>query len=117
MGKTQSEIAEALEINIRTISNWLKRHPAFKRAIQAGKGLANAKVERALFERATGYEHPEDKIFLGKDGQPVIVPTIKHYPPDTAAAMAWLKNKDPENWKDKQDIEHLGEIVIAWESQ
>lgn len=28
----------------------------------------------------------------------------KHYPPDTAAAFIWLKNR--AGWRDKQDIEH-----------
>jgi hypothetical protein len=34
-----------------------------------------------------------------------VTPIMKHYPPDTGACFIWLKNRDPENWRDKQDIE------------
>ena len=45
-----------------------------------------------------GYEHPEDKIFL-HEGKPVIVPTVKHYPPDTTACIFWMKTR--LGWKDE----------------
>jgi hypothetical protein len=35
----------------------------------------------------------------------MIVPTTKHYPPDTAAAIIWLKNRQPERWRDKIEQE------------
>lgn len=112
LGKTEAEIAEGLGVAFKTISNWKRRSPEFLRRLRLGRAAANGRVERALFERAIGYEHPEDKIFLGKDNKPVIVPTIKHYPPDTLAAMSWLKNRDQENWKDKQEIEHSGNLTV-----
>ena len=40
-------------------------------------------------------------------------PYVEHYPPDTGAAMAWLKNRQKGKWRDKQDIEHSGEVGIA----
>lgn len=33
-----------------------------------------------------------------------IVPTIKHYPPDTVAGIFWLKNRQPDKWREKQEI-------------
>ena len=53
-----------------------------------------------LFHRATGYEHPEDDI-KSVNGEIVITPTVKHYPPDTTAAIFWLKNRRPDLWRDK----------------
>ncbi|MHB1956052.1 MAG: hypothetical protein ACYCOU_20160, partial [Sulfobacillus sp.] len=29
--------------------------------------------------------------------------TEKHYPPDTQAAMFWLRNRQPERWKEKTE--------------
>ena len=29
------------------------------------------------------------------EGQVIVEPTIKHYPPDTTAAIFWLKNRKP----------------------
>jgi hypothetical protein len=51
-----------------------------------------------LFERAKGYSHPEDKIF-NNNGEPLIIPTVKHYPPETAACVVWLANRQPNKWK------------------
>lgn len=30
--------------------------------------------------------------------------------PDTTAQIFWLKNRRPDRWRDKQDIEHSGQI-------
>jgi hypothetical protein len=49
-----------------------------------------------------GYSAPEDKIF-NNDGKPLIVPTVKNYPPDTTAVIFWLKNRRPDEWRDKID--------------
>ncbi len=37
--------------------------------------------------------------------------------PDTGAAMAWLKNRQPRQWRDKQDIEHSGNIDLNVKSK
>jgi hypothetical protein len=62
-------------------------------------------VASKLFHRAIGYEHPEDKIF-NNNGEEMVVPTIKHYPPDTTAAIFWLKNRQPDKWRDRQEIDN-----------
>ena len=64
-------------------------------------------VERALFERACGYKHPEDKIFC-HEGEITIQPTIKHYPPDPVSMIFWLKNRQKDKWRDKVEHEHSG---------
>ena len=46
----------------------------------------------------------EDKIF-NNQGVELVVPTIKHYPPDTTAAIFWLKNRQKDNWRDKQEVD------------
>ena len=49
---------------------------------------------------ATGYWHPEEKVFC-RNGQIIRVKTIKYYPPDTAACIFWLKNRRPNLWSDR----------------
>jgi hypothetical protein len=46
------------------------------------------------------------KIFLGKDGKPVIVPYREHVPPDAAACRYWLTNRMPEMWREQQNHTH-----------
>lgn len=102
-GATNKQLAKFFGVTTRTIEKWQVKHKAFGDAMRDGKAVADSKVARALFERATGYEHHEDKIFL-HEGQPVIVPTTKCYPPDTAAAMKWLHNRQREHWREKIEI-------------
>lgn len=36
-----------------------------------------------------------------------------HVPADPSAAMNWLKNRQPEIWRDKQQIEFAREMVVT----
>lgn len=104
LGATNEEIAATFEISVSTIWEWSQQHPIFSSAIKSGKDFADAEVASKLFARATGYEHPEDDIKV-VNGEIVITPTVKRYPPDTAAAFIWLKNRQPKRWRDRQPEE------------
>lgn len=108
LGATDKFLADRFEVCEDTIHEWKKVHPEFSESIKRGKEIADAKVAEALFNRACGYSHSEDKIF-NDNGTPLIVPTTKHYPPDTGAAFIWLKNRG--GWKDKNEVEHSGEVT------
>ena len=100
-------MADFLGVSERTINTWKSKHPEFLQSITRGKLSADAGVAEKLYERACGYSHPEEKIFQ-YEGKPVIVPTVKHYPPDTQAASLWLRNRQPDLWRDKASLEHSG---------
>ena len=108
-GMTDKQMADVVGVSEQTVNNWKLKDPNFLESLKAEKEIADARVERSLFERATGYSHAEDKIF-NDNGTPLVVPTVKHYAPDTTAAIFWLKNRKPREWRDKQDIEHSGEV-------
>ena len=36
----------------------------------------------------------------------------KHVAPDVTAQIVWLKNRRPDKWRDKQDVEHSGGIGV-----
>ena len=110
LGLTDKEMAKFFEVSESTLNNWKQSHPAFLESLKAGKDLADAEVAAKLFHRATGYEHPEDDI-RAVNGEIVITPTIKHYPPDTTAAIFWLKNRQPARWRDKQETEQSGDAM------
>ena len=104
LGATDEDIAVFFEVDRSTVNRWKISHQEFCDALKAGKSVADDRVERSLYERANGYTHDEDKIFM-HEGQPVVVPTKKHYPPDTTAAIFWLKNRRPDEWRDKRMLE------------
>ena len=73
------------------------------------------RVERSLYQRANGYNYEAVKIFMPAGSkQPVVVHYIEHIPPDVTAGMFWLKNRDPVNWRDVQNVDHvLGKYIIS----
>lgn len=105
LGATDLEIAQAFEVSIRTIHRWKLEYPAFREALQMGKDAADKKVEESLFKRATGYSFDSEKVFF-VDGEAHRVETIEHVPPDTKAAMWWLQNRNPKEWRDVRHIKH-----------
>lgn len=108
-GFTDVEMSEIVGITERTFNNWKTKNADFFQSLKEWKEKPDKEVERSLFERAMGYEHPEDKIF-NHAGEPLVVPTIKHYPPDTTAIIFWLKNRQPDKWRDVKAMQHEGEI-------
>ena len=58
---------------------------------------------------------PAVKVFMPAGAlQPVVVHYEEHCPPDVGAAFIWLKNRDPERWRDVQNVEHvLGKYIIS----
>ena len=111
LGAKDKELADFFNVCEATINNWKIEYPQFLESIKKGKDIADSNVVESLYKRATGYEHPEDKIF-NDSGSPMVVPTIKHYPPDSTAIIFWLKNRQGKNWRDKTETEHSGEIKL-----
>ena len=103
LGATDKEMADFFGISEKTINTWKQKHPEFLQSITRWKDSADSNVAERLYQKAMGYEHDEEKIFQ-YEGKPVRVATIKHYPPDTQAASLWLRNRQPEKWRDLKDL-------------
>jgi hypothetical protein len=104
MGATDAQMADFWGVHENTISNWKRAHPEFAEEVRRGKIWADAQVAEALYRRGIGYSHPAVKI-LQHEGKPVVVEYTKHYPPDPQACIFWLKNRQPELWKDVKSRE------------
>lgn len=102
LGMIDKELAEFFGVSEQTLNAWKKAHPEFLESLKGGKALADAEVAAKLFHRATGYEHPDSDIKV-INNKVVITPMVKHYPPDTTAAIFWLKNRQPKKWRDKPE--------------
>lgn len=112
LGSTDIDLADFFEVSEVTINAWKKEFPEFLKSIKGGKAQADANVASRLYKRALGFIAP-DIITAQKDGVITDMKEIqKHYPPDTTAAIFWLKNRQPKFWRDKQEIEHTGDISI-----
>ena len=111
-GATDADLADFFNVTTRTIQNWASVHPEFFLALKTSKAIADGKVERALFQKAVGFEHDTVKI-MQYEGQPVIIPYREKVAPDTTACIFWLKNRDPQNWRDKTEVKHDASEAFA----
>lgn len=103
MGHTEAEIASFFEVHVRNFRRWKISHPELAAALVPGKAEAIEQVTKSLFRQAVGYSHDAVKIMLGRDGKPVIVNYVEQVPANVAAGIFWLKNVDPEHWRDRRE--------------
>lgn len=105
LGATDMDVADFFGVHVATIHRWKLEHTEFRDSLRLGKEVADERVVNSLYHRAVGYSHPEDDI-RAVEGKIIITPTIKQYPPDTTAAIFWLKNRRHDEWRDKTDVNH-----------
>jgi len=102
-GFTDKEISDMLKVTVRTFHNWKKQNEKFFHSLKEWKSEADEKVERSLYERATGYSCPDVHVAV-IDKKVVVTDLIKHYPPDATSMIFWLKNRKPKDWRDRIEI-------------
>jgi len=117
IGNTITTTCQAVGIHKATLYRWMEKKSDVCDAIKKAQSTADKKVENALFKMATGtFEYIErhyesaviDKLKLG-----ILKKTIKKtLAPNITAQIFYLKNRQPDEWSDKQDIEHSGEVKV-----
>ncbi len=106
LGATDKDLADFFEVNTSTIWRWSQEHEAFCNALKVGKAEADDRIERSLYHKATGYSFEAVKIFMPAGAkEPVYAPYTEHVAPDTTACIFWLKNRRPDQWRDKSEHE------------
>ena len=101
-GLTDEQIAKNIGISKSTFYDWLKKFPDISNALKKGKAPVDFEVENALLKRALGFEYEETETIIEEvDGkQKKRIKKIKKVAlPETSAAIFWLKNRKPEQWR------------------
>lgn len=117
-GLTLADIAKNMGISRDTLNEWSKKYPDISDTLKKSKEVADIIIENALYEKARGsrtlvkkpiklkkiqYNDSGKKIkeeeYIGYGMEEVVTP------PDTTAAIFWLKNRKPDVWKDKQTLD------------
>lgn len=112
LGATDIEIAQFFDISDRTLYRWKLKYPELCQSLKVGKEAADERVIRSLYHKATGYTFSSEKVFQFQ-GEIVRAKTVEHVPPDTTACIFWLKNRRPEDWREKVDVEHSGSVALG----
>jgi hypothetical protein len=121
-GLTDEQIAKNMGIAYSTLKNWKDDHLAILAALKKGKEVVDREVENALYERALGGVHEVKKTFKVKrtfydeEGRKCEKEELKtgidevYIPGDTTAQIFWLKNRKPEQWRDKQEVQDTAAV-------
>lgn len=99
------ELAEFFSVSVQTLNKWKKDYPEFLESLKKGKNIADANVASRLYNRAIGYSCKATKFATSEGRITDSKEYIEHYPPDTTAAIFWLKNRQPEKWRDKKEVD------------
>lgn len=106
LGAKDTEIADFFGIAVSTLNLWKDAQPKFMESLKAGKAQADAEVARSLFHRAKGFKGKDVKFATHEGAITDSQEYEREYPPDTTACIFWLKNRQPELWRDKVQQEH-----------
>lgn len=118
LGALDTDLAEFFNTSVVTLNAWKKAHPEFLKAIKEGKAVVDRHIADRLIHRAEGAEWIEQKEVKLKtveyaDGKKVheeerveVVDLKRAAPPDTTAIIFFLKNRRPDLWRDKQEVQH-----------
>lgn len=112
-GRTDDEIAAELGIDVSTLYRWKTKYPEFCEAIKEGRQEPDYQVEQSLFRRAVGYEYEEAKVIAVDGKVQRIEKTKKQMASDVVACIFWLKNRLPDKWRDKHEIEGKLDIPLV----
>jgi hypothetical protein len=103
MGAINQTLAAQFEVSRSTIDRWIAAIPDFRHAVQQGREAADGAVVSALFARATGMERKMTRVFC-HNGQPITVDYMVELPPDVRACMFWLRNRQPQQWREARPL-------------
>lgn len=111
-GLTDEQIATNIGIAYSTLRDWRDKYPALSAALKKGKEVVDRQVENALLQRALGYEYTETtrEYVPELEEMHVTKEVTKQVAPDTTAQIFWLKNRKPQEWRDKRDVDLSGSI-------
>lgn len=103
-GLTNEQISHNIGITSATLYEWQKKYVEIADTLKKGKEVVDRQVENALLKRALGYRYEEVTRELSESGDLSITKIVtKEVQPDTTAQIFWLKNRKPDDWREKPD--------------
>lgn len=108
-GLSDAQVAKNIGIGRGTLYEWLKKYKDIADAYKKGSEVSTYEVENALYKSACGYyvDEVERTETTYADGSVVTTKRghKRYIPPSIAAQIFILKNRRPNWWKDKREIE------------
>ena len=106
LGMTDKEMGDFFGVAESTLHLWKKEHPEFSESLKAGKDGADTGVATSLYLSALGGGTvTEVKEETDAEGNVITKKTVKELPANVTAQIFWLKNRQPQKWRDKVVLE------------
>ena len=100
-GITTPELADAVGLTVRQLERLIDKSEEIRLWVEKSREMVDMRVEGALYKQAIGYNSITTEVVTHPDGTQSTKVTDKFYPPNIAASQFWLKNRQPERWKEK----------------
>lgn len=101
-GFIDTEIADFFEVALSTLNKWKLDHVEFSESLRSGKRYSDEDVVNSLYGRALGHEIVEVKEEVSSQGTKTTT-TTKQIAGDTTAQIFWLKNRQPDKWRNNPE--------------
>lgn len=124
-GATDKEVYEALGIGKTSFYKYLKEHSELRELQKRTKAIVDIEVENMLLKKSLGYKETIKKAFkikhvkynnngkrISEDEEIVYANEEVYIPPSDTDMIFWLKNRKPEVWRDKHEVEHSGKVKL-----
>ena len=124
---TVAEICEKAGISESTFHDWKTKKPEFLESIKKAQDKFNeliiAEAKKSLIKMIQGYTVQEKRVVTIDTGKkdrgkkPILKikehsVVDKHYQPVPTAVIFALTNRDPDNWKNRQDTKVSADVGI-----
>ena len=117
-GLIEKQIAKNMGVAESTLRNWKNAFPEIAEALRKGKEVVDREVENALFKSALGFMQkvkkpvrireveydPKSGKKIRESEKWVQVEEEVYIPPQVTAQIFWLKNRKPDQWREKNDL-------------
>jgi hypothetical protein len=117
-GLIDKQIAKNMGVAYSTLRGWKGESPQIAEALRKGKEVVDREVENALFKSALGFMQkikkpvrikeveydPKSGKKIRESEKWVQVEEEVYIPPQVTAQIFWLKNRKPDQWREKNDL-------------
>lgn len=101
-GVSVVQICKDTRISSYSFYKWMEEDSELKEELKSAQSFANISVEDALMKSALGFFITAEKITAAG----TVVQYQQYIPPSIVAQIFYLKNRMPERWKDRTEVEH-----------
>lgn len=118
-GMSYESIAKEIGCHRKTVKEWMTTLPntaTMKKEAEEARLKAVEPLEDAAWKVAQGFEYHEKTYRVNKDGElELFEDKVKYAAPQPVMLQFLLKNKKPEEYKDKQEVQTDSTVTIRFD--